>query len=102
MTAIAHSSATILPWQGAAEQLRQVLAQLPAPERRRILDFISMPPEPPKRQQYSATACLRAKQRVAELLQLHTKWTQAKARRETARELGVSTVVLRRMLATPV
>ncbi|TGE29720.1 hypothetical protein [Hymenobacter metallicola] len=86
------------PWQQHAEHLRQVLAQLDPKERRRILDYISMPPEPPKPKAYPIGECMRAARRVAELLQLHQKWTQAKARRETARELGVSPVQLRRML----
>jgi hypothetical protein len=85
-------------WLSPAEQLRQVLALLDPKERRKILDYISLPPEPPKLKAYPIGDCMRAARRVAELLQLHTKWTQAKARRETARELGVSPVQLRRML----
>ncbi|MCA8830298.1 hypothetical protein [Hymenobacter pini] len=105
---LAHTTATFLPitaqatspaWQQHAEQLRQALASLAPTERRRILDYITMPPEPPKPKAYPIGDCMRAGRRVAELLATHPSWTQAKARRETARELGVSTVQLRRMLS---
>ncbi|UOQ70962.1 hypothetical protein [Hymenobacter cellulosilyticus] len=85
------------PWQQPAELLRQVLAQLD-PKERRILDYISLPPEPPKPKAYPIGDCMKASRRISELLQVHPTWTQDKARRETARELGVSPVQLRRML----
>lgn len=85
-------------WQQPAEQLRHVLAQLDPRERRKILDYISLPPEPPKPKAYPIGECMRASRRVAEQMTTHPSWTQAKARRETARELGVSPVQLRRML----
>lgn len=107
MTATTHASALFLPtpalssahtWQGAAEQLRQVLAKLEPQQRRQILDYINRLPEAPKLKSYPIRDCMRAARRVAELLQAHRHWTQARARRETARELGISTVQLRRML----
>ncbi|WBO86078.1 hypothetical protein [Hymenobacter yonginensis] len=64
-----------------------------------MLDYISLPPEPPKPKAHPIGECMRAQRRVAELLSAHPSWTQTKARRETTRELAVSTVQLRRMLA---
>ncbi|WP_045689421.1 hypothetical protein [Hymenobacter sp. AT01-02] len=85
-------------WQQPAEQLRQVLAQLAPQERRRILDFIAAPPEPPKPKPYPIGDCMRAAGMVADLLHAHPSWPQARARATVARVLGVSTVQLRRML----
>ena len=86
------------PWQNHAEHLRLALAQLDPKERRRILDYISLPPEPPKPKAYPIGECMKAARLVAAKLIAHPRWTQARARRETARELGVSPVQLRRML----
>ncbi|RFP65916.1 hypothetical protein D0N36_06850 [Hymenobacter lapidiphilus] len=87
------------PWLPHAEHLRQTLAQLDPTERRRILDYITTPPEPPKIRSYPIGECMAAARRVAQLLSAHPSWSQAHARRDTAREMGVSTVQLRRMLA---
>ncbi|TGE04774.1 hypothetical protein [Hymenobacter fodinae] len=85
-------------WQSHAETLRQVLAQLDPKERRKILDYISLPPEPQKPKPYPIGECMQAARLVAELLHSHPSWPQARARATVARQLGVSTVQLRRML----
>jgi len=88
-------------WQVYADQLRAALSSAPPQERRRILEYICSPPAPPALSEvrtYSIADCKRASLRVTELLARHPRWTQAHARRDVARELGVSTGQLRRML----
>jgi hypothetical protein len=47
---------------------------------------------------YTIGECNKAFRRITELQKKHPSWTQAKCRRETAREQNVSTIQLRRML----
>ncbi|TGE07724.1 hypothetical protein [Hymenobacter fodinae] len=86
-------------WQSHAELLRQVLAQLDPKERRKILDYISLPPDPPKRKTYSVAQLRQAAQLVAEKAEKHPSRTRAGIRGLVARELGIATVELRYMLA---
>jgi hypothetical protein len=86
-------------WLSPAEQLRQVLAQLAPQERPKILDYISTPPEPPKRKTYSVAQLRQAAQLVAERAAAHPSRTQAGIRAVVAREMGIATVELRYMLS---
>ncbi|HEX8425650.1 hypothetical protein [Hymenobacter sp.] len=85
-------------WQLHALNLRYALAELPPQERRQILDYINHTPEPPKAKAYPISECMKASRRVAELLAINPSWSRARARGETARELHLTTVQLRRML----
>jgi hypothetical protein len=80
------AQATIPAWQTHAELLR-------------ILDFISTPPEPPKRKTYSVSQLRQAAQLVAERTAAHPSRTQAGIRAVVAREMGIATVELRYMLS---
>ena len=83
------------------EYLRNILLQLPPTERRYFLDYLRLPYSPatqPKSQAYTISDCKRAAVLVAELLALHPRWSRARARREVAGQLGISTSLLRRML----
>lgn len=81
-----------------ANNLRYALAELDPSTRQLILNCLNAEPEPSKPKAYPIRECMAAARRVRELLALNPKWTRARARGETARELGITTVQLRRML----
>jgi hypothetical protein len=87
-------------WLPVADELRLALYQLAPEDRRLILDFIRRPLEKPQvRKGYPIGECMAAARRVAELMSDNPKWTRARARKEIARELGITTTQLRYMLS---